>query len=51
MSMTAPKQNPRRLGVGLRKLADWARINATTIGNVLLLAILLAAVVWQGVAQ
>jgi hypothetical protein len=49
--MSLQKQNPRRLGVGLRKLAGWAQINATTIGNVLLLAVLLAAVVWQGGAR
>ena len=48
--MTARKQNPagRR---GLRKLASWAHLNATTIGNALLLALLAAAVIWQGVAR
>lgn len=51
MSMTAPKQSPHGLGAGLRKLAGWAQINASTISNVLLLAVLLAAVVWQEVAQ
>lgn len=49
--MTATKKNPRFAGVGLRKLLGWAQVNATTIGNVLLLAILLAAVLWQGVAR
>lgn len=49
--MTTKKQNPRFAGVGLRKLASWAQVNATTIGNVLLLAVLLAAVVWQWVAR
>jgi len=49
--MTARKENPRFAGVGLRKLLGWAQVNATTIGNVLLLAVLLAAVLWQGVAQ
>lgn len=49
--MTAQKQNPRFAGVGLRKLLGWAQVNAITIGNVLLLAVLLAAVVWQGVAR
>lgn len=49
--MTAKRKNPRFAGVGWRKLASWAQVNATTIGNVLLLAVLLAAVLWQGVAQ
>ena len=49
--MTAAKQNPHGLGAGLRKLLGWAQVNATTIGNVLLLAVLLAAVLWQGVAR
>lgn len=49
--MATTKKNPRFAGVGLRKLASWAQVNATTIGNVLLLAVLLAAVLWQGVAQ
>ena len=49
--MTAQKQNPHGLGAGLRKLASWAQANANTIGDVLFLAVLLAAVVWQGVAQ
>lgn len=49
--MNFPKENPRFAGVGLRKLLGWAQVNATTIGNVLLLAVLLAAVLWQGVAR
>lgn len=49
--MTATKKNPRFAGVGLRKLLGWAQVNATTIGNVLLLAVLLATVLWQGVAR
>ena len=49
--MTAARKNPHGLGAGLRKLASWAQINATTIGNVLLLAVLLLAMLWQGVAR
>lgn len=49
--MTAQKENPHGLGAGLRKLRGWARDHATTIGNVLLFAVLLAAMLWQGVAR
>lgn len=49
--MTARKENPRFAGVGLRKLRSWAQEHATTIGNVLLLAVLLLAMLWQGVAR
>ena len=49
--MTAKRENPHGLGAGLRKLLGWAQVNATTIGNVLLLAVPLATVLWQGVAQ
>lgn len=49
------KKNPGaggRRGFGkARSLWGWAQVNATTIGNVLLLAVLLAAVLWQGVAR
>lgn len=49
--MTAQRINPHGLGAGLRKLRSWARDHATTIGNVLLLSVMLLAVVWQGVAR
>lgn len=49
--MTATKENPHGLGAGLRKLASWAQANANTIGDVLFLAVLLAAIAWQGVAR
>lgn len=39
--MTAKRENPHGLGAGLRKLRSWAQDHATTIGNVLLLAVLL----------
>lgn len=49
--MTARKENPHGLGAGLRKLASWAQVNRSTIGCLLLLAVLLAALLWQGVAR
>jgi len=49
--MIPKKENPRFAGVGLRKLASWAHLNATTIGNAMLLILLAAAVIWQGVAN
>lgn len=49
--MTATRKNPHGLSAGLRKLASWAQVNRSTIGNALLLAVLLSAVLWQGVAQ
>ena len=49
--MTATRKNPHGLSAGLRKLLGWAQVNANTIGNVLLLAVLLAAIAWQGVAR
>ncbi len=49
--MTATRKNPHGLSAGLRKLLGWAQGNAITIGNVLLLAVLLAAIAWQGVAR
>lgn len=49
--MTAQRKNPRFVDAGLRKLRSWAQEHATTIGNVLLLAVLLLAMLWQGVAR
>ncbi len=49
--MIPKKENPHGLGAGLRKLASWAHLNATTIGNAMLLILLAAAVIWQGVAN
>lgn len=51
MATFQKKRSPARWPGVMRKLANWAQINATTIGNVLLLAVLLAAVVWQWVAR
>lgn len=49
--MTPQTENPHGLGAGLRKLWGWAHLNANTIGNALLLILLAAAVIWQGVAN
>ena len=49
MATFQKKQNPRFAGVGLRKLLGWALLNSTTIAHLVLLAVLLAALVWQGV--
>lgn len=49
--MSSQKENPHGLGAGLRKLASWAHLNATSIGNAMLLVLLAAAVIWQGVAR
>lgn len=53
--MTAAKKNPGaggRRGFGkARSLWSWAQVNRSTIGCLLLLAVLLAAVLWQGVAR
>jgi len=49
--MNFPKENPRFAGVGLRKLLGWAQVNATTIDNVLLLAVLLAVMVVAGMER
>ena len=51
MAAFQKKRSPARWPGIMRKLGNWAQINATTIGNVLLLAVLLAALVWQGVTR
>ena len=49
--MNFPKENPHDLDAGLRKLASWAQVNATTTDNVLLLIVLLAVMVVAGVER
>lgn len=48
--MAQKQRSPRKAGNG-HKLAGWVQVNATTIGNALLLILLAAAVIWQEVAR
>jgi len=48
--MTQKRRSPHKAGNG-HKLAGWVQLNATTIGNAMLLILLAAAVIWQGVAH
>ncbi len=48
--MIPQKQNPHGLGAGLRKLLGWAQANANTVANAIMVLLLAAMLVWQGVA-
>jgi len=48
--MTATRKNPHGLSAGLRKLLGWAQANANTVANAIMVLLLAAMLVWQGVA-
>ena len=49
MATFQKKRSPARWPGVMHKLAGWVLLNSTTVAHLLLLAVLLAALVWQGV--